>query len=78
MATEYHFTVHAHLDTRWLVWFDGFTITNMAGGQALLAGPIADQAALYGVLVKIRDLGLPLVSVVPANDIRREPHDRAT
>jgi len=75
MSTEYHFVVHTHLDTRWSAWFDGFSITNIASGHALIAGPIADQAALFGVLVKIRDLGLPLVSVLPANDAATKPPD---
>ena len=65
MAYDYCFILQAHLDTRWSAWFDGLTISNLAGGQALLTGPIADQAALYGVLIKIRDLGLPLIAVLP-------------
>ncbi len=65
MATIYHIRVHGHLDASWSAWFDDLTITNEANGEAVLAGPIVDQAALHGVLIKVRDLGLPLVSVNP-------------
>ncbi len=65
MATYYQITVQGHLDARWSAWFDGLTITNEPDGKAVLAGPIADQAALHGVLAKIRDLGLPLIAVQP-------------
>ena len=64
MPTYYHITVQGHLDSIWEDWFDGLTITNESNGQAVLAGPIVDQAALYGVLLKIRDLGLPLIAAV--------------
>jgi hypothetical protein len=65
MPTLYHITVAGHLAARWSTWFDGLTITNLANGTAVLAGQIVDQAALYGVLIKVRDLGLPLVAVQP-------------
>ena len=70
MAERYHIRVKGHLDPSWSVWFDDLTITNEADGDAVIAGPIVDQAALHGVLIKVRDLGLPLVSVNPiaAND----------
>ena len=67
MGTYYHITVRGHLDDHWSVWFDGMTITNRANGEALLAGQILDQAALHGVITKIRDLGLPLIAVCPAD-----------
>ena len=68
MAETYHIRVRGHLDATWAAWFDGLAATNEPGGETLLAGPIADQAALHGVLLRIRDLGLPLLSVnrVPA------------
>jgi hypothetical protein len=56
-------TVERHLDPAWSEWFDGLTILNLENGQAVLTGPVVDQAALYGVLAKIRDLGLPLTEV---------------
>lgn len=59
----YEIRIHGHLDARWTDWFDGLTITLQANGDTLLTGPLVDQAALYGLLKKVRDLGLPLVSV---------------
>ncbi len=67
MPTVYVITVKGHLDDHWSAWFEGLTITNGANGEAMLTGLIVDQAALHGVLVKIRDLGLPLIAVVPRN-----------
>ncbi len=61
----YHITIRGHLEAHWSAWFDGLTITNQPNGEAVLAGDIPDQAALHGVLVKIRDLGLPLIAVLP-------------
>jgi hypothetical protein len=55
--------VKGHLDDRWSEWFDGLTISNWPDGDAVLHGPIVDQAALHGVLAKVRDLGLPLIEV---------------
>lgn len=52
-----------HLDTRWASWFDGMTITLTDDGDTVLTGPVADQAALHGLLKKVRDLGIPLLSV---------------
>ena len=64
MAQEqYQIHVLGHLGPRWNEWFEGLTIINTEDGLAILAGPLADQAALYGVLMKIRDLGLLLLSV---------------
>ena len=60
---HYVITVRGHLDQHWSDWFDGSTITNGANGQALLTGPVVDQAALHGLLIKIRDLGLTLLTV---------------
>ena len=63
MASQYHITIQAHLDQHWSAWFDNLTISNQANGEAVLRGPLPDQAALHGVLIKIRDLGLPLLAV---------------
>ena len=52
-----------HFAAHWSTWFDGLTITNGANGEAVLAGPVVDQAALHGLLIKIRDLGLTLLTV---------------
>lgn len=59
----YQIEVKGNLDQKWSDWFDGFTISLQADGATLLTGPVADQAALHGLLGKIRDLGLPLLSV---------------
>jgi hypothetical protein len=56
-------TLDTHLDPTWSEWFDGLTITNLDNGTAALSGPIVDQAALHGMLAKVRDLGLPLLEV---------------
>ena len=66
MPTYYQISFQGHLDGRWSEWFDGLTITNAADGQAILAGVIEDQAALFRVLLKLRDLGLPLIAVHPS------------
>jgi hypothetical protein len=59
----YQITVKGHLDSEWSDWFDGLTITLMDNGETILSGPIVDQTALHGVLIKIRDLGLPLLGL---------------
>ena len=63
MADYYRITIQGHLAEGWARWFDGLSITNDADGTAILAGHIDDQAALHGVLIRIRDLGLPLIAV---------------
>ena len=62
-AAIYHITVKGDLDQRWSDWFDGFAITPEANGATQLTGAVVDQAALHGLLGKICDLGLPLLSV---------------
>ncbi len=59
----YQIRVKGHLDSSWSDWFDGLTITPEASGETLLSGPVVDQAALHGLLKKVRDLGLPLLLV---------------
>ncbi|HEV7236546.1 MAG TPA: hypothetical protein VGN15_10225 [Ktedonobacteraceae bacterium] len=59
----YQIVVKGHLDSEWSDWFDGLTITLVDNGETILSGPIVDQTALHGVLIKIRDLGLPLLSL---------------
>jgi hypothetical protein len=63
MPAYYQITIKGHLDTHWSAWFDNMTISNEADGNAVLHGPLPDQAALHGVLIKIRDLGLPLLAL---------------
>jgi hypothetical protein len=59
----YEIRLKGHLDTRWAAWFDGLSLTNESDGTTLIHGPVPDQAALHGLLQKVRDVGLPLVSV---------------
>ena len=63
MPAVYQITVKGHLDSQWSAWFDNMLITNEANGETVLRGPLADQSALYGVLAKVRNLGLPLLAV---------------
>lgn len=60
----YEIRLKGHLDDKWADWFEGLIMTREDSGETLLAGPVLDQAALHGLLRKVRDLGLPLVSVV--------------
>ena len=62
-GTVYQIRVEGYLDRRWSDWFDGFTITYPSDNETLLQGRVADQAALHGLLMKIRDLGLSLLSI---------------
>ena len=59
----YEIRIKGHLGNRWAAWVEGLTITLEDNGETLLTGPVADQAALHGVLRKVRDVGMPLISV---------------
>ena len=69
----YQIILQGHLSSQWSDWFDGLSITLNPRGQTILIGPVTDQAALHGLLKKIRDLGIPLISV-----IRLDPGEEAT
>jgi hypothetical protein len=60
----YEIRLKGHLDNRWAEWFEGLTLTREDNGEMLLTGPVVDQAALHGLLRKVRDLGMPLLSVI--------------
>lgn len=62
--TIYQIRIQGHLSRQWTAWFEGLTITLAKDGSTLLTGPVVDQAALYGLLRKVRDLGMPLLSVM--------------
>ena len=59
----YQIKIKGHLGRQWTDWFEGLTITLEENGETLLTGPVVDQAALHGLLKKLRDLGMPLLSV---------------
>ncbi|MFL5805373.1 MAG: hypothetical protein ACJ8CR_26995 [Roseiflexaceae bacterium] len=61
---RYEIRLKGHLDARWANRFEGLSFTHERDGTTILAGPVVDQAALYGLLRQVRDLGLPLVSVI--------------
>ena len=65
MPEYYEIRIKGHLDSQWTDWFEGLTITLEEDDNTLLTGPVIDQAALQGLLKKVRDLGMPLVSVSP-------------
>jgi hypothetical protein len=60
---QYEIRLQGHLDARWAAWFSGLGLTHEGDGTTLIRGPVVDQAALHGLLSRVRDLGLPLVSV---------------
>ncbi len=72
-AGRYEIRLTGSLEARWATWFDGFTVSREGDGMTLISGPVADQAALHGLLQRVRDLGLPLVSVT-----RLEPDQPST
>jgi hypothetical protein len=70
-TNRYEIRLRGHLDPRWAAQFEGLRLTQESDGTTLIAGPVMDQAALHGLLRRVRDLGLPLVSVLNA-----APHPR--
>jgi len=65
---HYRIRIGGHLDPAWLAWFDGLTIAQERDGTTTLAGPVVDQAALFGLLARLRDLGATLLSVERLTD----------
>lgn len=63
MDEPYEIRLQGHLDARWSAWFDGLDLTTESDGTTVISGPVADQAALHGLLQKVRDTGLPLLSI---------------
>ena len=71
-AKVFQIRIKGHLGRQWADWFDGLTITLEDTGDTLLTGPVVDQAALHGLLRKVRDLGIPLVSVTSTSTLKRD------
>ena len=71
----YEIRLKGHLGSQWTDWFEGLTITLEDNGDTLLTGPVIDQAALHGLLKKVRDLGMPLVSVSPVENGQADQSD---
>ncbi len=71
--TVYEIRVKGHFDGCWSAWFDGLVIANVENGDAILSGEIVDQSALHGVLNKVRDLNLPLISVTGVDADQQDP-----
>jgi len=68
LPNYYQIRLRGHLDTRWSDWFDGLTVSHETNGTTLLSGPVVDQAALHGLLSRINNLGLPLLSVIGSQE----------
>lgn len=67
-ARHYEIRIEGHLATRWAAWFEGMSLTHATDGTTALRGTVADQAALHGLLQKLRDLGVPLISVTDGGE----------
>jgi hypothetical protein len=68
----YQIRIKGHLNSTWSGWLDGLTVIHEGDGTTVLTGPVVDQPALHGLLTRIRDLGLPLLSVQQVDDDQRE------
>ncbi len=78
VPARYEIRLKGHLDDRWAAWFDGLTLTRDADDTTLLAGPVVDQAALHGLLRRVRDLGLPLIAVSQVEPMQTSRTDGTT
>ena len=72
-AGQYEIRLKGHLENRWAAWFDGLTLTSCNDGTTVIHGPVVDQSALHGLLQKVRDLGLPLISVTRVEPLPPAP-----
>jgi hypothetical protein len=70
---RYEIRLKGHLASRWAAWFNGMTLTTKSDGTTVLEGPVVDQAALHGLLTKLRDIGLPLLSVTQVHPDPQTP-----
>jgi hypothetical protein len=72
-AGRYEIRLKGHLDNRWATWFDGLILTNCSDGTTTVSGLVIDQSALHGLLRSVRDLGLPLISVIRVESGQLDP-----
>ncbi|HET9996641.1 MAG TPA: hypothetical protein VFQ17_03945 [Nocardioides sp.] len=72
MSDAYEIRIRGHLDARWASWFDGLALTQEPDGTTVIRGQVADQAALHGLIQKVRDIGLPLISVTTTSTPSKE------
>jgi hypothetical protein len=77
-SNRYEIRVKGHLDPRWSAWFDGMSLTAQSDGITCIHGPVVDQAALHGLLQKLRDTGLPLISVTQLDPDQPHRSDEPT
>jgi hypothetical protein len=72
---QYEIRLKGHLDSRWAAWFDGLSLSHQSDGTTTIRGFVADQAALHGLLQRVRDIGVPLISVT---QVQPDPPDAST
>jgi hypothetical protein len=75
-AGRYEIRVKGHLEARWAAWFDGLSLTKESDGTTVIRGSVIDQAALHGLLSKVRDLGLPLIAVTQLDSKQMKGKER--
>ena len=75
-ARLYEIRLKGHLETRWAAWFDGLSLTQECDGTTVIRGSVIDQAALHGLLSKVRDLGLPLIAVTQLDSKQMKGKER--
>ena len=73
---EYEIRLKGHLESRWAAWFDGLSLTREGDGTTVIRGSVVDQAALHGLLSKVRDLGLPLITVTQLDSKQMKGKER--
>ena len=73
---QYEIRLKGHLETRWAAWFDGLSLTQESDGTTVIRGSVIDQAALHGLLSKVRDLGLPLIAVTQLDSKQMKGRER--
>ncbi len=75
---RYEIRLEGQLDQRWSDWFEGFTLTNLSDGTTALTGPVIDQAALHGLLRRVGNLGVSLISLNVTEETKAESHEKPT